>query len=56
VKSSGASQKRLLELAGPEAVDRVDIVNIDKLATQVVAEAEPGGGRHWLDDSRALQM
>jgi hypothetical protein len=49
-------RKRLLELAGPEVVKRVEIVNIDKLATQVVAEAEPRGGRHWLDDSRAVQM
>lgn len=48
-------RKRLLELGGKEVVDRVDIINIDKLATQVVAEAEPGGKRQWLDDAKALQ-
>ncbi|MEV0230908.1 UvrD-helicase domain-containing protein [Nonomuraea sp. NPDC050786] len=48
-------RQRLLELAGPEMVKRVEIVNIDKLATQIVAEAEPGGRRRWIDDTKALQ-
>lgn len=48
-------RQRLLDLAGPEVVKRVEIVNIDKLATQIVAEAEPGGRRRWIDDTKALQ-
>ncbi|MER6827003.1 UvrD-helicase domain-containing protein [Streptosporangium sp. NPDC000563] len=48
-------KRRLLELAGTEVARRVEIVNIDKLATQIVAEAEPGGRRRWIDDARALQ-
>ncbi|MEV4380810.1 UvrD-helicase domain-containing protein [Streptosporangium sp. NPDC049644] len=48
-------KQRLLELAGAEVARRVEIVNIDKLATQIVAEAEPGGRHRWIDDTRALQ-
>lgn len=48
-------RKRLLELGGQETVDRVDIVNIDKLATQIVSEADPGAKRRWLDDAKAIQ-
>jgi superfamily I DNA/RNA helicase/mRNA-degrading endonuclease RelE of RelBE toxin-antitoxin system len=48
-------RKRLLELGGPETVSRVDIVNIDKLAADVVARAEPGGKRRWIDDAKAVQ-
>ncbi|SNS08371.1 UvrD/REP helicase N-terminal domain-containing protein [Streptosporangium subroseum] len=47
-------RQRLLELAGAEVAKRVEIVNIDKLATQIVAEAEPGGRRRWIDDTKAL--
>lgn len=48
-------RKRLLELGGPETVSRVEIVNIDKLAADVVARAEPGGRRRWIDDAKAVQ-
>ncbi|MEU6034690.1 UvrD-helicase domain-containing protein [Actinomadura sp. NPDC047616] len=48
-------RKRLLDLGGPETVARVEIVNIDKLATKIVTEAEPGGKRRWIDDAKALQ-
>ncbi|MEU4823022.1 UvrD-helicase domain-containing protein [Actinomadura sp. NPDC023710] len=48
-------RKRLLELGGPETVSRVEIVNIDKLAADVVARAEPGGKRRWIDDAKAIQ-
>ncbi|MBA9002715.1 UvrD-helicase domain-containing protein [Thermomonospora cellulosilytica] len=47
-------RKRLLDLGGPETVARVDIVNIDKLATKIVTESEPGGRRRWIDDAKAL--
>ncbi|RCG32738.1 DNA helicase [Sphaerisporangium album] len=47
-------RRRMLELAGPEVVDRVDIVNIDSLAAKIVAEAEPGGQRRWIDDTKAI--
>lgn len=49
-------RKRLLELGGEQTVRRVDIVNIDKLAAQVVTEAEPRIRRHWMDDTRVVQM
>ncbi|GGQ00514.1 UvrD-helicase domain-containing protein [Streptosporangium pseudovulgare] len=48
-------RQRLLVLAGNETARRVEIVNIDKLATQIVADAEPGGHRRWIDDTKALQ-
>ena len=46
---------RLLELAGRELLDRVEVVNIDRLASKVVTEAEPGTRRHWMDDSKAIE-
>jgi superfamily I DNA/RNA helicase len=49
-------RSRLLELAGGEILQRVEVVNIDSLASKVVAEAEPGMRRHWIDDSRAVDM
>lgn len=48
-------RKRLLELGGSETVSRVEIVNIDKLAADVVARAEPGVKRRWIDDAKAVQ-
>ncbi|MWA06518.1 AAA family ATPase [Actinomadura sp. LD22] len=48
-------RKRLLELGGSEVAARVDIVNIDRLATQIVTKVEPGGKRRWIDDNKALQ-
>ena len=49
-------RSRLLELAGREILERVDVVNIDALASKVVTEAEPGARRHWMDDSRAVDL
>jgi superfamily I DNA/RNA helicase/mRNA-degrading endonuclease RelE of RelBE toxin-antitoxin system len=47
---------RLLQLGGPEVLDRVDVVNIDRLATQVVSEAQPGIRLNWMDDIRAADL
>ncbi len=41
---------RLLALAGPELAARVDIVNIDRLASRVVAEAGVGGNRRIMSE------
>ena len=49
-------RSRLLELSGREILERVDVVNIDSLASKVVTEAEPGARRHWIDDSRAADL
>ena len=49
-------RSRLLELAGREILERVDVVNIDALASKVVTEAEPGARRHWMDDTRAVDL
>ncbi|MFE0153216.1 UvrD-helicase domain-containing protein [Nonomuraea sp. NPDC059007] len=48
-------RQRLLDLAGREVERRVEIVNIDRLASQIVAEAQPGGQRRWIDDTKAIQ-
>lgn len=38
-------------------LERVDVVNIDALATRVAGEAEPGVRRHWInDDSQAVEQ
>jgi superfamily I DNA/RNA helicase len=47
---------RLLELAGPDVAERVDVVNIDALAWRVARAAEPGVPRNWLGESQALDM
>jgi superfamily I DNA/RNA helicase/mRNA-degrading endonuclease RelE of RelBE toxin-antitoxin system len=47
---------RLLALAGPELADRVDIVNIYRLASRVVAEAGAGEGRRIIDNEKALEL
>lgn len=47
---------RLLELAGRDILDRVDVVNIDSLASRVAAEAEPGARRNWMDDAKAVEL
>ena len=42
-------QQRLVLLGGPELLERVEVVNIDRLAAQVVTEAQPGRGRTgWM--------
>ncbi|WP_248965308.1 UvrD-helicase domain-containing protein [Sphaerisporangium perillae] len=45
---------RLMDLAGPEVVKRVDIRNIDKLASEIVSQTPAGGDRQWIDDNRAV--
>jgi superfamily I DNA/RNA helicase len=47
---------RLLALAGPELAARVDIINIDRLAARVVAEAGVGEGRRIIDDDKARDL
>jgi mRNA-degrading endonuclease RelE of RelBE toxin-antitoxin system len=49
---------RLVELAGPDILDRVEVVNIDSLAAKVIADAEPGARRrHWINDNaRAVEL
>jgi superfamily I DNA/RNA helicase/mRNA-degrading endonuclease RelE of RelBE toxin-antitoxin system len=49
-------RQRLLLLGGPELLDRVDVVNIDRLATQVVNEAQPGARLHWMDDAKSIDL
>ena len=40
---------------GRDILERVEVVNIDSLASRVVAEAEPGARRHWMDDTKAVE-
>ncbi|MEO3777275.1 UvrD-helicase domain-containing protein [Micromonospora sp. B11E3] len=47
---------RLLALGGQELVARVDIVNIDRLASRVVTEAKAGGGRKVVDDNQVPEL
>ncbi|MEU5943573.1 UvrD-helicase domain-containing protein [Micromonospora sp. NPDC047548] len=47
---------RLMALGGQELVSRVDIVNIDRLASRVVAEAKAGGTRRVVDDNRVSEL
>ncbi len=49
-------RQRLLLLGGPGLLDRVDVVNIDRLATQVVNETQPGVRLHWMDDPKAIDL
>jgi superfamily I DNA/RNA helicase len=49
-------RQRLLLLGGQELLDRVDVVNVDKLAMQVVSEAQPGSRLHWMVDDRAIDL
>jgi superfamily I DNA/RNA helicase/mRNA-degrading endonuclease RelE of RelBE toxin-antitoxin system len=49
-------RQRLLLLGGSELLDRVDVVNIDRLATQVVLEAQSGTRLHWMDDAKAVGL
>ena len=48
-------RNRLLELAGRDILERVEVVNIDSLASKVLSEAEPGTRRHWLDDIKSCR-
>ncbi len=47
---------RLLALAGPDLLARVDIINIDKLASRVVSEGGASAGRRIIDDTKALDQ
>ncbi|WP_305779785.1 UvrD-helicase domain-containing protein [Nocardia nova] len=47
-------RQRLIDLGGPEMLDRVEIINIDKLASQVASEASIGTRRRWIADSKAI--
>ncbi|GIH72633.1 UvrD-helicase domain-containing protein [Sphaerimonospora thailandensis] len=47
-------RRRLFDLAGQEVVKRVDIVNIDKLASGLVSATQAGSGRQWIDDTKAV--
>jgi superfamily I DNA/RNA helicase/mRNA-degrading endonuclease RelE of RelBE toxin-antitoxin system len=49
-------RSRLLELAGRDILDRVEVINIDALAAKVVTEADPGVRRHWMDESKAVEL
>jgi superfamily I DNA/RNA helicase len=48
-------RSRLLELGGPRLPGRVDVINIDALASRVATEAEPSFRWHWLDDGPAVE-
>ncbi|WP_433714887.1 UvrD-helicase domain-containing protein [Nocardia sp. CA-084685] len=48
-------RQRLLDLAGPETLARVDIFNIDKLAVKVATEASGSAGRQWINDVKAVE-
>ena len=48
---------RLMALGGQELVSRVDIVNIDRLASRVVAEAKAGAQpQRWSTTTRCLEL
>jgi hypothetical protein len=47
---------RLIALGGQEMVSRVDIVNIDRLASRVVAEAKSGATKRVVDDNKAAEL
>ena len=49
-------RKRLLLLGGPELLDRVDILNIDRLASQVVNEVQPAARLHLMNDDKAMEL
>ena len=49
-------RKRLLLLGGPELLDRADVVNIDRLAAQVVHEAQPGTRLNLMNDEKATDL
>ncbi|MCU7729630.1 AAA family ATPase [Actinoplanes sp. KI2] len=47
---------RLVALAGEEILARVDVINIDRVAARLVAEAGPGAPKRKVDDSQAPQL
>ncbi|HTU76716.1 MAG TPA: UvrD-helicase domain-containing protein [Trebonia sp.] len=50
------ARRRLGELAGPDALARVEVVTIDALAARVTAEAGPAARRHWLDHPHSSDL
>ena len=53
---AGDLRKRLLLLGGPELLDRVDVVNIDQLATRIVNEAQSGARLPLMNDDKAIEL
>lgn len=49
-------EHRLVLLGGPELLERVEVVNIDRLATQIVSEARHGTRPQWMDDDKAIDL
>jgi superfamily I DNA/RNA helicase/mRNA-degrading endonuclease RelE of RelBE toxin-antitoxin system len=49
-------RKRLLLLGGEELLDRVDVLNIDQLANQVVHEVQPGTRLHLMNNEKATDL
>ena len=53
---AGDLRKRLLLLGGPELLDRVDVVNIDQLATRIVNEAQSGARLPLMNEGKAIEL
>lgn len=49
-------EHRLALLGGPELLERVEVVNVDRLAAQVVAEARHGTRPHAMGDDKAVEL
>jgi superfamily I DNA/RNA helicase/mRNA-degrading endonuclease RelE of RelBE toxin-antitoxin system len=49
-------EHRLVMLGGPELLERVEVVNIDRLAAHVVAEARHGARPHAMGDDKAISL
>ncbi|MGN9779793.1 UvrD-helicase domain-containing protein [Nonomuraea sp. ZG12] len=48
-------RQRLIDLAGSEILQRVEILNVDKVASTIVAQAASGRHRSRIDDTKALK-
>lgn len=51
---AGSLERLLLQLGGKELAERVEVVNIDKLAHRIVAQSGPGASRMLISDNKAL--
>jgi hypothetical protein len=49
-------EHRLVLLGGPELLERVEVVNIDRLAAQIVSEARHGTRPHAMGDDKAVDL
>ncbi|MGW6729943.1 UvrD-helicase domain-containing protein [Nocardia sp. NPDC055029] len=49
-------RQRLIDLAGPEVLDRVEILTIDKLAVKIATSIPGGERRQWIFDTKAVEM